>query len=629
MKSSLGEYIQKVADKRNNKVNPRTITGEFLRSMQEVQIANFLYLHGLEYEYEPRYPHRELNDRKIYTPDFIIKQGDNIAYLEHYALSESGYNSMFTKEQIIKYKNSIKYKRSLHEKNYTKLLETWSLYTDKRPLLSHLRDILTDAGFKLKQRDLKEVYKKLISTGKDKYIEKLIVFMTRFISQYKNIGYDAGGFAALRTRTDNPRTLLFLDIAENVYNHYQDQLRSNDKIDYEDMINDANYYLDEFEKQGVTLPYKYIIIDEFQDIARQRFNLTKRLSEITQAKVVAVGDDWQSIYAFAGSDITLFTRFLELMGSGTEMKITHTYRNSQELIDIAGGFIQKNSTQIKKRLISQSTINDPVLLEEFDDSIKTYKNLAQAVENVISKLIVEFGEKQNILLLGRYNFDRYKLTNTELFEQLNADGDAVRCINHPNVKLTYMTAHSSKGLGFDNVIILNLLEGKYGFPSQIEDDPIIKLVKTEDRTIPYAEERRLFYVALTRTKNRVYLIAPQSKPSRFLVELIYDYKLNHSEKLNMDIIDMFPRRCPICDYPLKYEFNKNYGLTLYLCTNEVEICDFMTNRPNHLYDIYKCDKEGCDGYMIVRVRKDDGVPFYGCSNYSADVKCLNSHTIRI
>ncbi len=98
------------------------------------------------------------------------------------------------------------------------------------------------------------------------------------------------------------------------------------------------FYLAEIEKQQLELPYKYIIIDEFQDIARQRFNLTKRLSEITQAKIVAVGDDWQSIYAFAGSDISLFTRFLELMGSGVEMKITHTYRNSQELIDIAGGF---------------------------------------------------------------------------------------------------------------------------------------------------------------------------------------------------------------------------------------------------------------------------------------------------
>lgn len=148
-------------------------------------------------------------------------------------------------------------------------------------------------------------------------------------------------------KTDNPRSLLFLDIAEEAYHHYQSVLKQNNQIDFADMINDAHFYLQEIERQHIELPYKYVIIDEFQDIARQRFNLTKRLSEITKAKVVAVGDDWQSIYAFSGSDITLFTRFLELMGAGTELKITHTYRNSQELIDIAGGFVQKNSAQIK------------------------------------------------------------------------------------------------------------------------------------------------------------------------------------------------------------------------------------------------------------------------------------------
>jgi len=192
-----------------------------------------------------------------------------------------------------------------------------------------------------------------------------------------------------------------------------------------------------------------------------------------------------------------------------------------------------------------------------------------------------------------------------------------------------MTAHSSKGLGFDNVIVLNLIEGKYGFPSQIEDDPIIKLVTTEDKTVPYAEERRLFYVALTRTKNRVYLVAPQNKPSRFLVELVNDYNLAHSDKLNMNTVDYFSRCCPVCDYPLKYEFNKNYGLSLYICTNEAEVCDFMTNHARFLYDIFKCDGDACDGYMIVRVRNSDGKAFYGCSNFNTEKDCRNALPVRV
>ena len=177
-----------------------------------------------------------------------------------------------------------------------------------------------------------------------------------------------------------------------------------------------------------------------------------------------------------------------------------------------------------------------------------------------------------------------------------------------------------------NGYILNMFEGKFGFPCQLEDDPIMKLVRFEDTSVPFAEERRLFYVALTRTKNRVYILTPQTRPSRFLIELINDYKIPHSKSLNMETVDLFRLRCPVCGYPLKYEFNKNYGLGLYLCTNEPEICDFMTNSRTHLYDIYKCG-ECADGYMVVRTRGNN--IFYGCTNYDNSAKdgCKNTRQI--
>ena len=615
LKSGLGEYIKKVEEQRTRRV--KTITGEYLRSIQEVQIANFLYLNGLEYEYERVYPYGSPSRDKKYTPDFYITQGEHTAWLEHYGLSESGYNRIFTPQQIAKYKKSIRDKRALHGKNRTTLLETWSSYNDHRSLFDHLKETLEKDGFVLKQRNLDEVYKKIVETGKDKYIYKLIFFMMNFIEQYKTNGYDERGFEILRKKTDNPRTLLFLDIAEQVYNHYQTTLKKNNEIDFADMINDAHFYLHEIERQGIELPYKYIIIDEFQDIARQRFNLTKRLSEITKAKVVAVGDDWQSIYAFSGSDITLFTRFLELMGAGTELKITHTYRNSQELIDIAGNFVQKNSAQIRKQLISPKHLKDPVLIREFDDSAAPMKALSTQVESVIGEIMKEYGPESSILLIGRYNYDMYKLYNTNRFSEM--PNNRVRSEAYPDANISFLTAHSSKGLGYDNVILINMFEGKFGFPCQIEDDPIMKLVTYEDTSVPYAEERRLFYVALTRTKNRVYIMTPQHRPSRFLIELIKDYGLAHSDKLNMDVVDLFKLRCPICGFPLKYEFNKNYGLILWICTNEVEVCDFMTNDKIHKHDIRKCDK--CkDGYLIVKAR--DGDVFYGCTNYhNPKVKC--------
>ena len=619
LKSGLGEYVKKVEQQRTRYV--KTLTGEYLRSVQEVQIANFLYLNGLDYEYERAYSYGSPTRNKKYTPDFYIRQGEHVVWLEHYALSESGYNSVFTPQQITKYKKSIRDKRDIHARCGTRLIETWSLYNDRRSLLEHLKEVLEKEGFVLKPRDLTEVYKKIVDTGKDKYIFKLIQFMMNFIEQYKTTGYDEKGFALLRQKTDNPRTLLFLDIAEEVYHHYQNTLKQRNQIDFADMINDAHFYLQEIESQHIALPYKYIIIDEFQDIARQRFNLTKRLSEITKAKVVAVGDDWQSIYAFSGSDITLFTRFLQLMGAGTELKITHTYRNSQELIDIAGGFVQKNSAQIRKQLLSPKHLENPIIIEPFDDSVKMMVSLANKVEEMIGKIIDEFGVKSSILLIGRYNYDMYKLYRTGKFSELPSN--RVKSEKYPNANITFMTAHSSKGLGYDNVVLINMFEGKFGFPCQIEDDPIIKLVMHEDKSMPFAEERRLFYVAMTRTKNRVYIATPKHRPSRFLVELIKDYHLPVSEEINMQTVDLFNLRCPICGFPLKYEFNKNYGLNLWLCTNDAEVCDFMTNDKIHKHDICKCRK--CkDGYLIVKMNPKNGNVFYGCTNYSnAEHKCTN------
>lgn len=623
LKSDLGEYIKKVEYQRTRRA--KTLTGEHLRSAQEVQIANFLYLNGIDYEYEAEYP-CSFNSKKKYTPDFTIRQGEHVAYLEHYALTENGKNNRFTPKQLAKYKKSINDKIRLHKALGTTLLNTWSAYNDNRPLIEHLKEILENEGFILKQRNFEEVYEKIVETSKDKYIFQFINFLKEFIEHYKTLGYhSADGFELLRKKTDNPRTLLFLDIAEQVYNYYQSELKRTNKIDFADMINDANFYLRQIKNQHIELSYKYIIIDEFQDIARQRFDFTKRLSEITKAKVVAVGDDWQSIFAFAGSDISLFTKFIELMGSGIELKITHTYRNSQQLIDIAGNFVQKNSSQIKKQLISPKRLENPVQIIAYNDTNKPMKAHAEKVEEAIGKIIDKFGIESSILLLGRFNFDFDNLVRTQLFEEL--PNRRIRSVKYPNANIHFMTAHSSKGLGYDNVVMLNIIEDKFGFPCQIEDDPIMKLVVHEDTTIPFAEERRLFYVALTRTKNYVYIITSENRPSRFLIELIKDANIPYPDNLKFHIKEKFRLRCPVCNYPLKQEFNKNYGLMLFMCTNEPEICDFMTNSRDNMYDIFKCPK-CADGYMIVRMNQSNGEVFYGCTNFNNEaIKC--NHTQKI
>jgi DNA helicase-4 len=619
LKSRLGDYNQIIINRKSKR--QITILGEYLRSQQEVQIANFLYINGIDYIYEKPYPHLISESKKIYTPDFYIKQGENECWIEHFGISQDFQNPLFTYGELQKYKHSIISKRQLHQKYKTPLLETYAKYNDNRDLLEHLEEELIKRGFVLNRRSDEEIYKKLTESSKDKYVNKFIEFLIIFIDKYKTCGYDEDGFKVLREKQNNVRINMFLEIAEQVYKYYNYALKANNQIDFADMINDAAKILWQMEESKVNLTYKYIIIDEFQDIAQQRFNLTKALANITKAKVVAVGDDWQSIFAFAGADITLFKKFIELMGSGIELQIKHTYRNSQELIDMAGGFIQKNHSQIKKRLISPKSLPNPIKVFGYDDSKgKSLRNWGVAIERAVDEIVKEYGEKTSILMIGRYNFEKYNLLTYGPFEAVTEE--EIKSKKHPNTSIFFLTAHRAKGLGFDNVIVVNMRDDKFGFPSQIEDDPIMKLVRVTDHSYPFAEERRLFYVALTRTKNRTYLITPNSRPSRFVLELINDYNIPHDETIAKTILDINTLKCPKCGAKLKFENNKNYGLPLYMCTNDPEICDFMTNSKKVLADIFKCNK-CADGYMIVSHSKKNNDYFYSCTNYYNDKKCKN------
>ena len=466
-----------------------------------------------------------MNARKKYTPDFFLRQGDKEVYLEHFGIREDGTSSFFTEQELEKYKKSVRDKIALHRRYGTKLIYTFSGYTDQRTLLEHLEALLREQGFELNEKDDEEVYRQLVKLESDKYIFRFAIFMETFISRFKTNGYVEKDFDILKKRTDNVRSRLLLDIAREVYREYQAMLIQNRKIDFEDMINRAEEILRESDA-GRELKYKYIIIDEYQDIARQRFNLTKRLAEVCRAKIIAVGDDWQSIYAFSGSDITLFTQFIQLMGHGKMLRITKTYRNSQELIDIAGNFIQENKSQISKRLQSPKHIKDPVVIKLYDDSEKKMQHKAEALNSVLGSIGEEFGEEAEVLLIGRYGFEINQFCKTGEFSQKDNNKTRVYSRRYPKMKISYMTAHSSKGLGYDNVVILNGAEGKFGFPSQIEDDPIMKLVTVEDRSLPFAEERRLFYVAITRAKELLKICYVKTKngkevsPSRFVEELL-------------------------------------------------------------------------------------------------------------
>ena len=628
IRGNIDEYSEKIINERTGKC--QTIARETLRSAQEVLIANFLFLNGIEYTYEKPYPFSISSSYKVYTPDFTITQGDKVAYLEHFGITQDGKNSRYNAEQLAKYKREVNDKVTLHKKHGTDLIYTFSAYNDGRNILDHVREELIKHRFELHPRSSKEVFEKIVNTEENRYISRLVNLVCTFIQNFKTNGYTTEKFFAWNATSKNERTKLFLAICEQCYHEYTKCLKERHAIDFEDMINDSARILREAEERQIVPDFKYIIVDEYQDISRQRFDLTKELSKLCDAKIIAVGDDWQSIYAYAGSDITLFTRFKETFGYGLELRITKTYRNAQEIIDIAGGFIQKNAEQIQKALISPKHISNPVIIQTYTENVdrKQYEGkggkfflLGETVEKLMKEILSE-NPKSSILLLGRYGFDGFNLTKSADFQYWEKTGN-VTSKTFADIEMEFMTVHRAKGLGYDNVIIINAIDSVYGFPSKIQDDPVLHYVVKTDRSIEYAEERRLFYVALTRTKNRVYIVTPQQRPSEFVRELVRDYpnvtlrgQLDESQQNTGEI-----KHCPVCGYPLQLRYKKAYGLKLWICSNEPEICDFLTNdlRGDGM-SILKCDQ--CkDGYLIVK--KGKVKPFLGCTNYTVDGKGCN------
>lgn len=307
---------------------------------------------------------------------------------------------------------------------------------------------------------------------------------------------------------------IFLILALNIYLEYEEYLKENNEIDFDDMITTAT---EEVRTKGIKCDLEYVIIDEYQDTSLIRFNLIKEILIKTGAKLMVVGDDFQSIYQFNGCDLSLFLNFKEMFDDAKILKIETTYRNSQEVIDVAGKFIMKNKYQIKKDLVSHKHNNKPI-------KIIKYQNKKDILLKVINKINQKEG---SIMVLGRNNND----INNYIDSSYTLDKEGYLSIKNRNLNLRYLTVHKSKGLEADNVIIINVNDDIVGFPSQLKDEKILRLVHHSKEKFLFEEERRLFYVALTRTKNNVYLLTERNKESIFIKEL------EHGHKENIEIIN--------------------------------------------------------------------------------------------
>ena len=351
------------------------------------------------------------------------------------------------------------------------------------------------------------------------------------INLIKSNGYDIETVRKLNcvgndTQTNN----ILLSLLEPIFNAYCQYLSSHDEIDFNDMINLAAEYV----RQGKYInPYKYVIVDEYQDISKARFLLLDCLRKSRDYELFCVGDDWQSIYRFAGSDIGFILNFSKYWGATEISKIETTYRFAQKLIEISGGFIMQNPVQIKKTIRGKpEDLGFP--LGEISGYTDKY-----AVE-FMSKKMNDIPKGSSVFFIGRYSFDAKLLNDSGLFacQYNNMSGFVdVKSKARLDLKMSFLTAHKSKGLQADYVFIINNKKSRMGFPSKIQDAPILDLLLDNCDQYPHAEERRLFYVALTRAKKKAFIVTVNGQESEFAMEL----KERYGEELKKEQFE-----CPLC-----------------------------------------------------------------------------------
>ncbi len=582
--ATQGEYIQYMKDinfrtyKKISSQSRGTLTynREVVKSIEECRIANFFLFNGVNYAYELKYEQDTASKTfRQYKPDFTIIQGNKKIYVEHFGISRNGQvPSWFQGDDVRsateKYQDDMTWKKETHKTYSTTLIETYSYEMTEGTLFINLTNKLEAAGITLYPKTPEEIWEIIKNVAKDE-INTFINLFATFITLMKSNNYSISdvGYRNRETQLEffKKRNFEFIEIIRPVFEHYDSYLRDRSEIDFSDMINKAASYIANGKYKR---KFSYVVIDEFQDISIGRYQLVKAVKENNPScKLFCVGDDWQSIYRFTGSDIALFKGFEKYFGYTVKSKIETTYRFQNPLISLSSNFILKNPNQAKKELKGTNTQKTKYKIQY---SVSEKQDDTDVLQSVFEELAVNYNdiEHKKILILGRYRFDIKRIKNENAIFRIDNENGIIRYSTSLMGKAVafqaqFLTVHKAKGLEADITIILNCNSGRYGFPSEMSDDHVLDLLLSEADQFENGEERRLFYVAMTRAREYVYFLSDSSYKSKFIAELEVESGRSPNKK------------CPICitaDLVLRKEGTAVNGNTykFYGCTNFLYGC---------------------------------------------------------
>lgn len=456
----------------------KTLKGDFVRSVDERYIADFLYLQNINYEYERRYPH----STETYYPDFYLVDYD--IYLEHFALiSESEVPAYFDQPQ--KYLQGMIWKRELHKQNKTKLIETHSYLLNAGNTSEYLKRILEKGGIAISTTlDEEKAYGKISN--------EFSKFFIRFYNALKLSGFS---LTELKSKFSEPKYFLFLRLFEGFFSNFKKLSAAENKMDFSDLLLEAS----EVYRSGGAKSFDYIIVDEFQDTSNLAMKLLDEVHRVNpNAALFCVGDDWQSIYGFNGSDVSILGDYTNRYAGVSSHKLNSNFRSHDRIVNLGKRFVSKNPAQIPKAVISKNL--------NYKNSEVAFLSFEQMEEK-----IGDIPNQESVFVLYRYNEDCPVDQGNfgSLFYRDKSRKPVKKSSCSKNISL--MTIHASKGLEARHVFVLFPDGIRRKFPSEIEDHYIFNMLKTTADEYPFSEERRLMYVAITRAEQNLYFVCPRGK----------------------------------------------------------------------------------------------------------------------
>jgi DNA helicase-4 len=624
-----------------------SLSGHWVRSSEELRIADWLFAHGITFDYEGTYPFDTSGaDKKQYRPDFTIrftKVGENSSptdvnvYLEHQALNKRG----DAPKWMLGYREKVEWIRATHRRHGTIVIESFSWWFHNGVWEHELKAVLMKAGVPVPEVDWRARLTDAMQSKSQRFAadrRSVIQLMTRTLDLVRctatvpGVAFTVSSGATSRTTPDSKldasREALFDQIVHPLERAYESYKKRREGIDFEDMIFLARQVVD---AGSFKAPWSHYIVDEFQDASLSRLELVQSLrKQRPDSRLTCIGDDWQAIIRFAGGDVRVMTQFGQRVGPFWQANLGQTFRYSPIIAEVSSEFVVTNPDQLKKRISpAPGSMNLPIriILSAPTTDEPDSRGDARFNDILFSELdlIRKFKPDASILLLSRY-----RRGIPELAEQ-NSIREAF-----PGLTLIWSTVHRSKGREADAVVVGDLDDHAFGFPCLREDDPIIRKYLPPEDSFEHAEERRLFYVAMTRAKHRLTLVANGLAPSPFVTEII----TQRGGRPGLEIVRSGDpaKVCPRCRAGYIIGRDGTNG-RFYACTKSPAcshteqacplcrrgflvpngdrmVCSMKETR-GCTHDVRTCPR--CKtGWLVIRENRQNKRKFWGCSRFSDD-----------